>query len=118
VEAGATRGYGATYRASGRETWGTAAIGYGDGIPRALAAGRGRVLIGGREAPIIGRISMDMTTIDLTRIPGVVVGDICTLIGQDGDAHIELDEVANRCGTISYEILTRLGSRLPRVYME
>lgn len=117
VEPGATAGYGATYRAAGPERWGTLAIGYGDGVPRALAGG-GRVLVRGRSVPIIGRISMDMTTIDLSDIPAAAVGDIATLIGENGTARIDVDDVAEQCGTISYEILTRLGSRLPRVYLE
>jgi alanine racemase len=66
VEAGSTVGYGATYRAATRERWGTLAIGYGDGIRRALARGGGEVLVHGRRVPIIGRVSMDMITIDLT----------------------------------------------------
>lgn len=118
VPAGSTAGYGATYRASGPERWATLSIGYGDGIARALAAGGGEVIVHGRRVPIIGRISMDMITIDVTSIAGVAVGDIATVIGADGDEWIGIDEVAERCGTISYEVLTRLGSRLPRVYLE
>ncbi|MEX2583586.1 MAG: alanine racemase [Gemmatimonadota bacterium] len=118
VEPGATVGYGATHTASGVERWATLSIGYGDGIPRALAAGGGEVLVRGRRVPIVGRISMDMTTIDVTGLPGVRSGDIATLIGADGDDGITVDEVAARCGTISYEILTGLGSRLPRVYQQ
>jgi alanine racemase len=69
VEAGSTAGYGATYRAAGPERWGTVAIGYGDGIPRALSPG-GRVLVRGRSVPIIGRISMDMVTVRLDDVAG------------------------------------------------
>jgi alanine racemase len=116
VDPGATAGYGATYRATRRERWGTVALGYGDGVPRALAAGGGEMLIRGVRVPIIGRVSMDMTTIDLTDVPDAVAGDTVTLVGADGEAEITLDEVARRCGTISYEILTGLTPRLPRVY--
>jgi alanine racemase len=116
VHPGATAGYGATYRATGREKWATLPIGYGDGIPRALAH-RGQVIVRGARVPIIGRVSMDMITIDVTSVPDAVVGDVATLIGADGDQWIGVDEFATTCGTISYEILTRLGARLPRVYL-
>ena len=112
---GATVGYGATYSASRPERWGTLAIGYGDGVPRALATGGGSVIVRGRRAPIIGRISMDMTVVDITGVPEARVGDMVTLIGSDGDACITLDEVAEQAETISYEILTGLRPRLPRV---
>lgn len=117
VPPGSTVGYGATYRASGTERWGTVAIGYGDGLPRALARGGGEVLLRGRRIPIIGRISMDMTTVDVSGIPDARPGDVVTLIGRDLDSEITVDEVAERCGTISYEILTGLTPRLPRIYL-
>ena len=117
VPAGATVGYGATHTAQAPERWGTLGIGYGDGIPRALARGGGEVLIRGRRVPIIGRISMDMTTVDLTGLD-IAAGEVATLIGDDGSETITLEEVAGRCGTISYEILTGLRPRLPRVYLE
>lgn len=116
VEAGATVGYGATHRAGGREVWGTLAIGYGDGIPRALATGGGEVLLRGERVPMIGRISMDMITVNLSALPAVRAGEVATLIGRDGAGEITVDEVAGRVGTISYEILTGLGARLPREY--
>jgi alanine racemase len=118
VPPGSTVGYGATYAARGPERWGTVAIGYGDGLPRALATGGGEVIVNGVRAPIIGRISMDMTTVDLTRHPDARPGDVVTVIGRDGGEEIGVDEVAGRCGTISYEILTGLTTRLPRVYLE
>jgi alanine racemase len=117
VAAGSTLGYGATHAAVGPERWGTLAIGYGDGLRRSLGPAGGEVLVAGRRVPIIGRISMDMTVVDLTDVPGAEVGDTATLIGRDGDAEITLDEVAELAGTISYEILTGLTRRLPRVYV-
>jgi len=111
-----TLGYGATYRSSGEERWATLGIGYGDGFPRVLG-NRGSVLLAGRKVPIIGRISMDMTVVDITGIDGVGMGDTATLIGTDGDSVITLDEVADLAGTISYEILTGFTARMPRIWM-
>ena len=117
VPVGTTLGYGATYRARGEEQWAALGIGYGDGFPRILG-NRGRVLLRGQSAPIIGRISMDVTVVDISDVDGVRVGDTATLIGTDGQAGITLDEVAAQAGTISYEILTGLTGRLPRVWVE
>ena len=112
VAPGTTLGYGATYRSQGRERWATVGIGYGDGLPRVLG-NRGRGIVRGRQVSIVGRISMDMTVV---RTSGdVSVGDPVTFVGRDGDAELTLDEVAQRAGTIGYEILTGLSPRLPRV---
>jgi alanine racemase len=116
VPPGTTLGYGATYVSRRPERWGTLGIGYGDGLRRALGPAGAFALVHGRRAPIIGRISMDMTVVDLTEIPGAAVGDVATLLGRDGEAEILLDEVAAMAGTISYEILTGFTPRLPRVY--
>ncbi len=116
VPPGSTLGYGATHVSRRAERWGTVSIGYGDGIPRALGPAGGCALVRGRRVPIIGRISMDVTVVDLTDVPAAAAGDVATLIGADGGDGIALDEVAARCGTISYEILTGLTRRLPRVY--
>jgi alanine racemase len=118
AEPGATVGYGATHRAARPERWATLAIGYGDGLRRALAASGGEALVHGRRVPLVGRISMDVTVVDVSGVPGVAAGDVATLIGRDGTDEIRVDEVAARVGTISYEILTGLGPRLPRVYRE
>lgn len=118
VPAGWSCGYGATYTSRRPERWGTLAIGYADGVPRALSPAGGEALVHGRRVPIIGRISMDMTVVDLTDVTEAAAGDAATLIGRDGGETIGLDEVAAKCGTISYEILTGLGARLPRVYMD
>lgn len=117
VPAGTTVGYGATYAAERREIWATLCIGYGDGVPRVLSPAGGRALIRGRAVPMIGRISMDVVVVDVTDVTDVTEGDVATLIGRDGDEQIAVDEVAERCGTISYEILTGLTSRLPRLYL-
>jgi alanine racemase len=117
VPPGSTVGYGATYTSSRTERWGTLVIGYGDGLPRALGAAGGGALVRGKRVPMIGRISMDMTVVDLTDVQGAREGDVATLIGRDGDAEITLDEVAGQAGTISYEVLTGLTARLPRSYV-
>ena len=84
------------------------AIGYADGYPRALS-NRGEMRVRGRRAPVVGRVCMDMTMIDVTGIPGVRVGDWVTVLGQDGPRQIGADDLARRCDTIAYEILCRLG---------
>lgn len=117
VPAETSLGYGATYTSGGAERWATLGIGYGDGLPRLLSPGGGCALLRGRRAPIIGRISMDVTVVDVTHVPDAAEGDVATLIGRSHGAEITLDEVAERCGTISYEILTGLTPRLPRVYL-
>jgi alanine racemase len=113
--AGTTCGYGATYRAGRAERWATLSLGYADGLPRALG-NRGSALLGGRRVPIIGRISMDMTVVDISDASGVAVGDVATLVGEDGRDAITVDEVAELAGTISYEILVGFTRRLPRVW--
>lgn len=114
VPPGSTVGYGATHVAQGWERWGTLAIGYGDGLPRRLG-NRGSAIVRGQIVPFVGRISMDMTVVDITGVPEARVGDVVTLIGSEGDVAITLDEVAIHAETISYEILTGLRPRLPRV---
>jgi alanine racemase len=114
VPPGSTVGYGATHVARGWERWGTLGIGYGDGLPRRLG-NRGAGLLHGRLVPFVGRISMDLTVVDITGVPDARVGDVVTLIGSDGEAEIGIDAVAAQAETISYEILTGLRPRLPRV---
>jgi len=93
------------------------AIGYGDGLPRALG-NRGRALVRGRSVPIIGRISMDVTVVDITDVPAVNPGDVVTFVGSDGAERISVDEVAETVGTISYEILTGFTPRVKRIWMD
>ncbi len=115
--AGTTVGYGATYRATKDERWATVAIGYGDGLPRALG-NRGSALVRGRRVPIIGRISMDVTVVDISEVASVDPGDVVTFFGTDGNEGITVDEVAELAGTISYEILTGFTPRLPRIWID
>jgi alanine racemase len=114
---GTPTGYGATYRAGGEERWATLAIGYADGLRRGLG-GRGFAIVAGRRVPFIGRLSMDMTVVNISGLDGVEPGDVATLIGRDGAAEIGLDEAAGLAGTISYELLTGLGPRLPRIWKD
>ena len=113
--AGTTLGYGATHAARRAERWATLSIGYADGLPRALG-NRGSALLGGRRVPIVGRISMDMTVVDISDAPGVEVGDVATLLGAEGREAITVDDVAELAGTISYEVLVGFSRRLPRVW--
>jgi alanine racemase len=114
---GSTLGYGATHTARSHERWAALAIGYGDGLPRALG-NRGEALVAGRRVPIIGRVSMDVTVVNISDLDGVVLGDVGTLVGRDGEEEITVDEVAEHAGTIAYEIFTGLTSRLPRIWVE
>jgi alanine racemase len=113
VDRGATVGYGATWRAVERSRVATVAIGYADGVQRARS-NRGHVLVRGGRAPLIGAVSMDAITVDVTNVPGVAVGDVATLIGEDGDERITAEEVAAWSNTISYEVLTSIGPRVER----
>ncbi|MEX0935346.1 MAG: alanine racemase [Gemmatimonadota bacterium] len=117
VPPGTTLGYGATYRATRPERWATVAIGYGDGLPRCLG-NRGQAVVAGRRVRIVGRISMGLTVVDITDLPeaDVRIGDEATFLGRSGTESISVDEVAGLAGTISYEILTGLSARLPRLW--
>ncbi len=115
VSAGTTAGYGATYAATEAARWASAAIGYGDGLPRSLG-NKGGALVRGRLVPMRGRVSMDSIVLDVSGIDGVEAGDVATIVGSDGDGSLMLDEVAALAGTISYEILTRMTERVERVY--
>lgn len=114
VPKGSALGYGASFRTSRESRIATLPIGYHDGYPRALS-NLGTVLVRGRRAPVVGRISMDLTLVDVTDIEGVRLGDEVTLIGQDGDQVILAEELARLSGTISYEIVCRISPRVPRL---
>jgi alanine racemase len=114
---GTTVGYGATYTARAQERWATAGIGYGDGLPR-LLSNRGEALVHGRRVSIIGRISMDVTVLNITGIPDVEVGDEVTFFGRADGGEISLEEVAGNAETINYEVLTGLTHRLPRIWTD
>ena len=110
---GETVGYGATYEVTEPTRIATLALGYGDGHPRALSS-RGEVFVGGQAAPVIGRISMDSTTIDVSGLPEGQVrpGTLVDVIGPNNP----IDAVAASAGTVAYELLTNLGRRYHRAY--
>lgn len=113
LQAGDTVGYGRTFKAPGPVRIATLGIGYADGLPRA-AGNHAEVLLAGQRAPIVGRISMDLTTIDVTAMPQTAIGDVATVIGDQEGVRLGADVLARACGTIPWEILARLGPRLPR----
>lgn len=117
IPTGASVGYGGSFHAPREMRIGVVPTGYADGVPRALS-NRGAFLVDGARCPIVGRVAMNMTEIDLTLAPKAHVGSTVTLIGQDGNATITADEWATWCDTINYEIVTRLPSELPREYIE
>lgn len=115
VEAGTGISYNSTYITDHDSVIATIPVGYADGYPRQLSS-KGRVLIHGKSAPIVGRVCMDQFMVDVTNIPDVQEGDMVTLIGQDGDESISIEEVANLVGSFNYELVCDIGKRVPRVY--
>ncbi|MBN1382397.1 MAG: alanine racemase [Deltaproteobacteria bacterium] len=109
-------GYGRTYITGKPSKIATLPVGYGDGYGLILS-NQGEVLIRGEKVPIVGRISMDMCTVDVTHIRDCQVGDEAVLMGCQGDQCISADDIAARLKTISYEILCALGKRAPRIFL-
>ncbi len=114
VPKGTTISYDATWRAKRSSRIATLPIGYGDGYPRALS-NKAEVLIGGRRCPVIGRITMDQTMVDVSGVRQARIGDDAVLIGRQEKLVISAAELARLCGTIPYETVTSLSSRVPRV---
>lgn len=108
---GESVGYSASWTAAGETRIAAVGIGYADGLPRHLSNVGEMALAGGQRCPIVGRISMDTTVIDISAAAGVEVGDWVECFG----VHIGVDEAAGRAGTLGYELLTRVGGRVPRV---
>ena len=117
VPAGTAVGYGATHTTRAPAWIATVCAGYADGVNRALS-NRGRALVRGCFAPVVGRVNMDFTLLDVTGILGVQAGDEVVFIGRQGAAEITAVEVAELAGTIPYEILCNIGPRVPRMYLE
>lgn len=119
LEGGQQLGYGRTYTAPDKRQIATVSIGYADGIPRVCGEGKTEVLIRGQRCPVVGRVCMDQMSVDVTEPVAagwtVQTGDPVTLIGSDGTARIRAEEMAACCGTITNELLSRLGSRLERL---
>lgn len=114
LPAGTTLGYGRTWCLREPTRVATISAGYADGLPLALS-NRGQVIIGGRYCPVIGRISMDYTTVDVSAVEGVKPGDEVICLGRDGDCSITPDDWATLKGTHAYDIICSLGFRVERV---
>ena len=115
VSAGTSLGYGCTFT-TGRECKiATLPIGYADGYRRGLS-NIGQVNVRGKFAPVAGRVSMDLTMIDVTDVPGVQLGDPVTLMGEQDGLKISAEDIAEQIGTISYEVVTGISARVPRFY--
>jgi alanine racemase len=108
LPAGEPIGYGRTYYTDKPSRIATIPVGYDDGYPR-LLSNKGQVLVGGMRCPIVGRVSMNMITVDVTRVPNVKEDDEVVLLGKQGSEHISAEEIAQLCGTISYEIFCSVG---------
>lgn len=117
LAAGSSVSYGRTFIASHPMRVATLGIGYADGFPRALSGRAAAVLIGGQRCPVLGRVTMDLTMVDVTALAGVEVGDEAVLLGRQGDEEILVTEMAERASTIAWEIFTGIGSRVTRVYV-
>ena len=116
IDAGESVSYSRTFTADKPMKIATVCIGYADGVPRQLSGNNAECIVNGSRVPIVGRICMDLLMIDVSGIDSIEAGDVATLIGRDGDEEIRCEEVASKAGTITNEILCRLGGRLPRLY--
>lgn len=115
IKAGTAVSYGGTYTAPGDVRLATVPVGYADGYPR-LLSGKGWVLIGGKKAPICGRVCMDQFMVDVTDIEGVTVGSLVTLMGTQGEETISVETLGDLSGRFPYEFVCDIGKRVPRVY--
>ena len=115
VPVGTSISYGQTFITKRKSLIATLPIGYADGYSR-LLSNRGEVLVNGKRAPVVGRVCMDLTMIDVTDIGEIRLGDEIVLLGRQGEAEISADEMAAWSNTISYEILTSIGARVARVH--
>ena len=115
VQAGESAGYGRVFQAEQETKLAVVTIGYADGLPRDLPQRGGQVLIQGRRCPMVGRMCMDQLLVDVSDLSEVAPDDTVTIIGRDGGQVIRAEELAACCGTITNELLSRLGMRLPIV---
>jgi alanine racemase len=116
VAAGTTLGYGRAFTTSRPSCIATLPIGYADGLRRAHS-NNGQALIRGRLAPIVGRVSMDLTLVDVTEVPGAALGDEALLIGEQEEIQLAAEDLAAQTGTISYEVVCAISARIPRRYL-
>ncbi len=112
---GAAVSYGRTFKAAAETLVAVVPIGYGDGYSRQLS-NRGMMLVRGRKVPVIGRVCMDLTMLDVGSLPEVAEGDEVVVYGKQGSQEITVEQVAKQLGTISYELLCCINSRIPRIY--
>ena len=117
VPAGSKISYGRTFTAEKEMRVATVPVGYADGYPRALS-GKAYMLINGQKAPVVGRICMDQTMLDVTEIPGVQEGMEVTAFGTDHGASVTVDDLSQMCGVINYEIICGISKRVPQVYLK
>jgi alanine racemase len=115
VGKGEKLGYGRTFQTTCKSLIATVPIGYDDGYRRSLS-NRGRVIVNGIFAPVVGRVSMDLTLVDVTDVPGASLHDQVTLLGRDGASSIAAEDLAEVAGMISYEITCGVSARVPRRY--
>ncbi len=115
VQAGETVGYGGTYRLPCEKKIATVGVGYADGYPRALS-NQGRMLVRGQFVPIVGRVCMDQTMIDVSEIPDVALGDEVVLFGKQGENVIPVEEIAGMSASFNYEAVCDINRRVPRIF--
>lgn len=116
IAPGCAVGYNATWRADRDTKLAVLPVGYADGYSRLLSS-TGQVIVRGKLAPVVGRVSMDITIVDITDIPGAAIGDEVILLGRDGNLNVDAEVHAKLTSTISYEVLCRIGDRVPRQYI-
>jgi alanine racemase len=116
VPAEALIGYGGMFQTQRPMKIAVLAVGYADGLPHRLS-NKGKVIAGGKLARILGAVSMDLTTIDITHVPSLKPGDPVTLIGQEGQVSLNAHQIARTAGTISYSVLCGISARVKRVYV-
>lgn len=118
IAAGTTISYGSTFTADRAMTTASLAVGYGDGFPRHLSGQGAKVLIAGTRCPLLGRVTMDQIVVDVSHLDGLKPGDEVVLIGEQGSEAITASELAEKSGTIPWEIYTGISSRVERVYFD
>jgi len=116
LPAGASVSYGRTWVASRASRIGVVAVGYGHGLSW-LLSNRGRMLVRGAQVPVVGRVTMDLTMVDLTDLPVAEVGDEVVLFGTQGESSVSLEQVAEWSETLPYEVMCTIGKRVSRIYV-